>query len=121
MDLQLGKTIAGGDRSKTEAALRSIVDAQETLARDQIARHNSLLDKTIKLNPDWKSRLDVFRVDAPEVYRYGQGKPNPVADPGSRAAPDASGRTTTPPAPPETKVLGGVTYIKGPDGWYTGN
>lgn len=99
MDLQLGKTIAGGDRSKTEAALRSIVDAQETLARDQIARHNGLVDKTIKLNPDWQSRLNIFKVDTPDVYRYGQGTPNPVADPGSRAAPAQAVAPVPTPAP----------------------
>jgi hypothetical protein len=84
MDLQLGKTIAGGDRSKTEQALRQIVDAQETLARDAIDRHNAALDKYAKIAPEAAARTGFFRVDTPEVYRYGQGTPNPVADPGTR-------------------------------------
>ncbi|MBE7203697.1 MAG: hypothetical protein INR70_38700, partial [Parafilimonas terrae] len=84
MDLQLGKTIAGGDRSKTEQALRQIVDAQEQLARDAIDRHNAALDKYGKIAPEAAARTGFFRVETPEVYRYGQATPNPVADPGTR-------------------------------------
>lgn len=84
MDLQLGKTIAGGDRSKTEQALRQIVDAQEQLARDAIEKHNAALDRYAKIAPDAAARTGFFRVETPEVYRYGQGTPNPLADPGAR-------------------------------------
>ena len=84
MDLALGKTIAGGDRSKTEQALRQIVDAQETLARDAIDWHNAALDKYSKIAPEAAARTGFFRVETPEVYRYGQGTPNPLADPGAR-------------------------------------
>ncbi|MCJ2066139.1 hypothetical protein MKK63_26070, partial [Methylobacterium sp. J-088] len=84
MDLQLGKTIAGGDRSKTEQALRQIVDAQETLARHAIDAHNASLDRYSKIAPEAAARTGFFRVETPEVYRYGQGAPNPVADPGTR-------------------------------------
>lgn len=106
MDLNLGNTIAGGDRDKTERALRSIIDAQELLARDTITRHNSGVDKYIGSSPDMKDRMGWYHVEAPDVYRYGQGTPNPVADPGS-----------VPAAP--TRSLNGKTYSKGPDGhWY---
>ncbi|WP_244043299.1 hypothetical protein [Methylobacterium sp. J-030] len=84
MDLQLGKTIAGGDRSKTEQALRQIVDAQETLARHAIDAHNASLDRYAKIAPEAAARTGFFHVDTPEVYRYGQGTPNPLADPGAR-------------------------------------
>ncbi len=108
MDLQLGKTIAGGDRSKTEAAIRQIIDAQELLAKDTIARHNAGVDRYVGTAPDMKDRMGWYRVETPDVYRYGQGTPNPVADPGS--AP-----------PPMTRMIGGKTYSKGPDGhWYEG-
>ncbi len=108
MDLQLGKTIAGGDRSKTEAAIRQIIDAQELLAKDTIAHHNSGVDRYVGASPDMKDRMGWYHVETPDVYRYGQGTPNPVADPGS--AP-----------PPMTRMIGGKTYSKGPDGhWYEG-
>lgn len=108
MDLQLGKTIAGGDRSKTEAAIRQIIDAQELLAKDTIAHHNAGVDRYVGASPDMKDRMGWYHVETPEVYRYGQGTPNPVADPGS--AP-----------PPMTRMIGGKTYSKGPDGhWYEG-
>ncbi|MCJ2116548.1 hypothetical protein MKK65_08135 [Methylobacterium sp. J-001] len=84
MDLQLGKTIAGGDRSKTEQALRQIVDAQEQLARDAIDRHNAALDKYAKIAPEAAARTGFFKVETPEVYKYGQSTPNPLADPGTR-------------------------------------
>ena len=84
MDLALGKTIAGGDRTKTEQALRQIVDAQETLARDAIDRHNASLDKYSKIAPEAAARTGFFKVETPEVYKYGQGTPNPLADPGAR-------------------------------------
>jgi hypothetical protein len=86
MDLQLGKTIAGGDMSKTEQALRSIIDAQETLARHTIEKHNKAVDRYIgdDANDDLKRRGNALRVEMPEVYRYNQGTPNPLADPGAR-------------------------------------
>ncbi|MCJ2061406.1 hypothetical protein MKK63_01575, partial [Methylobacterium sp. J-088] len=37
-----------------------------------------------KIAPEAAARTGFFRVETPEVYRYGQGAPNPVADPGTR-------------------------------------
>lgn len=86
MDLQLGRTIAGGDMTKTEQALRSIIDAQETLARNTIQKHNKSVDRYIgdDAGEDLKRRGNALRVEMPEVYRYNQGTPNPLADPGAR-------------------------------------
>lgn len=108
MDLNLGNSIAGGDRDKTEKALRQIIDAQEILARDTIGHHNAGVDRYVKTAPDMKDRMGWYQVDTPEVYQYGQGKPIPVADPGSAPA-------------PQSKTIGGKTYMRGPDGhWYVG-
>ncbi|MDP4005060.1 hypothetical protein [Methylobacterium sp. NEAU K] len=108
MDLNLGNSIAGGDRDKTEKALRQIIDAQELLAKDTIARHNAGVDKYAANAPDMKERMGWYHVDTPEVYQYGQGKPNLVADPGSAPA-------------PVSKTVNGKTYMRGPDGhWYVG-
>lgn len=71
MDLQLGATIAGGDRSKTESAIRAIVAAQEQLARDQITRHNGAVDKYQKIRPDAAPTAEFYRMGAPSVYEYG--------------------------------------------------
>jgi hypothetical protein len=71
MDLQLGATIAGGDRTKTESAIRAIVAAQEQLARDQITRHNSAVDKYQKIRPDAAPTAEFYRMGTPSVYEYG--------------------------------------------------
>ncbi|WP_375453711.1 transglycosylase SLT domain-containing protein [uncultured Methylobacterium sp.] len=74
MDLQLGKTIAGGNRETTEKAIRAIVEAQERLALDTIEEHNRKVDKFGKINPAVADRAAWFRMEAPEVYRYGQDR-----------------------------------------------
>ncbi|WP_177232363.1 LPD23 domain-containing protein [Methylobacterium gossipiicola] len=79
MDLQLGKTIAGGDRSKIEQSIRNAIEAQEQLARDTIAHHNEFLNKYAKVAPDTADRLGVFRVDTPETYQYRPAAPDRAA------------------------------------------
>lgn len=97
MDLQLGNSIAGGDREKTASALRQIIDAQEILARKTIEDHNKSVDRFTSSAPDMKDRMNWYKVETPEVYRYGQGRPNPVADPG--AAPAYNVRPSAPMTP----------------------
>ena len=106
MDLGVGTAIAGGDRSKTEQSIRAIIDAQEVLARKAIEHHNAGVDRYVKGAPDMGERMGWYRVETPSVYQYGQGTPNPVADPGSAPV-------------PVSRTIGNKTYSKGPDGhWY---
>jgi muramidase (phage lysozyme) len=96
-DLNVGNVIAGADRTKTEAALRAIIDAQETLAKDQIQRHNAAVGKFAKSlgkrSPDAADTLTSnYTVEAPPVYQYGDAKKAAAAEkpptPDARKAPD---------------------------------
>jgi hypothetical protein len=72
MDLNVGKTIAGADRSKAEQSLRNIIAAQEMLANDTIRRHNDSVDKYSKLNPDAAGRAGWFKVAPGDLSQFSQ-------------------------------------------------
>jgi hypothetical protein len=76
MQETIGKAIAGGNRNLMEAAIRSTLDANETLAKESITRHNASIDAYGKLAPKNAKEADVYRVEMPDFSKQQQPQDN---------------------------------------------
>ncbi len=69
-DLNMAKIIGGADINYSMGALREVGRAQQQLATDTIAHHNSSVDAAGRLIPALADRASFYKVPAPKGYDF---------------------------------------------------